>query len=283
MTERRRLDEKSLLALSLPRALSQELLKIDALGLDRPGPTEDLVRATLERCEEALKQFQPVPQPTQEEWEFLPSFAWRTSTLPGLAQSIGVLNACVHDRAVPFARQNPQEPAIVFIDNHALIDPERWKSDPSLQLLNQVYRMTESILETNHWKPIERLIILKEDLNAYGDKDLDVIRAAIERPAMMCTYLVAAKHAGSLKERSCTVVAKEVLFEMEKGDPSHGVMVKKPGGIADPERAGEVYRVATALKERAFAVYHDGKLNRRLQGALGSNAQLLDVLKSISL
>jgi hypothetical protein len=280
MTDRIKLNAQALRALNIPKALAQDFLEIDALGLNPPAPTEELVQSTMTRCEQALRDFQPVT--SEEESDLPPSFSWEASTPTGLAESIGLLNACIHARAARFVRQNPGEPAVVFVDNHELIDPERWETDATFKLLDQVYQMTAEVLRDNRGKPIERLIILKNDPDAYNENDLAAMRAAIEEPTTTNTYLVPAKDAGPLRTKSCTLVANEFLFEMKRDESSQRLVVEAPTGIGDAVRVHNVCRDAIHLKTKAIRVYDHGKLNEAFERALISNGKLRDLLRSIS-
>lgn len=277
--DRRKLNRDSLRALSVPSALIEEFLELDALCLDRPAPTEELVRATLDRCQEALRAFQPVKGVVPK----MLSFPWQTEPVPELAQFVGALNSCVAALALPFARSNPLEPAVLFVDNHAVIKPERWTSNPFLVMLHHAYRGVDDALESVSATPIERLIVLKQDIDAYNEKDLRAIRKALKEHTTKGTYLVAAKDAGPFEELDCTVVANEIVFEIEKGKQPDSIIVKTPEGIRDSARATEICRMALELKLNAFRVYKDGTLNPRLKDALQgkSNKPLRGVLKSI--
>ena len=267
----------------LPRALAEEFLEVDALCLDRPAPTEELVQATMARCEEALKDFHPAkPTATMDVPDPLFSGVPQESVATW-AHFMGALTECVADRVVLFARTNPREAPLIVVDNDGLIDPELWASDPSLVMLQHLYTGADDAVKTVSGSPINRLIILKEDLDTYDERDLMVMRRAIEQPITKDTYLVAAKDAGPFRARGYAVIAKEVLFEIEKGDKPDSYVVRAPCGVHDPAKATEVYRKFSAVKEKAFLVYEEGKMNPRLQAALRrkDNSQLLEVLRSV--
>lgn len=284
MTERRKLTAESLGGLGLPRSLVEEFLKIDALGLDRPLPTEELVQTTLARCEKALEAFEPTEEPSPVFSElFRTSFSWPRGTLSDFAQFMGALNASVVAQAVPFAREKHHESAVLLIDNHSVIEPERWASDPSFMMLGHVYRGVDDALEKVSGKPIDRVIILKADVSTYDEKDLTVIRKAIEEPTTKDTYLVAAKDAGPFKGFGCAVVARQIIFEMRKGKGPDSIVLRDPGGVRDQKRAAMVCREVSELKKKGMAVYEGDILNAKLKTALRSkhNAKLLSVLKSV--
>jgi hypothetical protein len=280
MMERGKLDRDSLRAVGVPKLLVDEFVELDALGLDPPTPTEELVRSTLERCEEALKEFRPkvkvTPSPFPPEIESV--------LVPALAELLGALNTCVAARAVSFAFQNPKEPALILVDNHDVIDPELWGSNPSLQMLDGTFRGVDHAIEDITGKPFDRLIVLKEDVDRYDDRDLQEIRRTIELPTSKETYLVAAKDAGPFREYGYAVVAKEMVFEFEKADQPNSIGVKAPEGVRDPGKAMEVQLNFSELKQKAFPVYVNNTLNLKLAEALKtpSNEPLLMVLRDIS-
>jgi hypothetical protein len=280
---RRKLETERLRGLELPSGLIEEFLEIDALGLDRPAPTEELVASTLARCEEALAALGATVAPDANRSSgFVPAFAWQRGQVTPIVQFVAALNTCVLSRAVPFAQERPEESAILLVDNHAIIEPERWATEPSLVMLSQVYRGCGKALGAVAGKPIKRVIILNDDVDAYDEKDLTVMRGAIEEPSTRDTYLLAPKHAGSFKERGYAVIANEIVFEIEKSEGDAIVMLD-PGGVEDRAKAAQVSREILDLTRHAFSVYVGGHLNPRLRSALRAkdNAGLLEALKSI--
>jgi hypothetical protein len=283
MTKRRKLEGESLRTLDLPTGLIEEFLEVDALGLDRPAPTAELVAATLARCEEALEG---IGSSTEPAWDpkraWGPAFAWQRGAPSPIEQFVGALNTCFLTRGVHFAQQKPDESAVLLVDNHSIIDPEEWATEPSLVMLSQVYRGCDRALGAVSGKPIKRMIILKEDVNAYDERDLTVMREAIEEPTTRETYLIAAKYAGSFRKRGCAVIANEIIFEIGKSK-NDAIVVKDPGGVQDSEEATKVCREVFDLTRYAFSVYEGDQLNPRLEAALRTKgtAGLRTVLKSI--
>lgn len=280
MKESGKLDRDSLRAVGIPRLLVEEFVELDELGLNPPTPTEELVRSTMERCELALKEYRP-------ERKTFPSVfpAMDEPVLaPALTELVAALNTCVVAQAVSFALQNPREPALILVDNHDVIDPELWGSATCLQMLDGTFRGVDHAIESITGKSFDHFIVLKEDVSRYDERDLREIRRTIEHPTSKDTYLVAAKDAGPFRECGYAVVAKEMVFELEKADQPYSITVKAPEGVRDPKKAMEVQLNLSELKHKAFPVYVNNTLNLKLVDALNtpSNEPLRVVLRDIS-
>jgi hypothetical protein len=279
VSQEKKLDAEELRGLGLPGALVQEFLEVDALQLAAPAPPEELVQKTLEACEEALRSFEARPE--KKAAALVPAVS--TDQAGGFAEFVGALSTCVAADGFPYAQAHPQEPAVVLVDNHEVIEPQRWQQDPSLLMLGQLYRGVDRALAASAGAPLQRFIILKADPGAYAEGDLQVIRRAIEEPTTQETYLVAAKDAGPFRERGLAIVARSVMFEIEKGAQPDSVQVKEPAGVRDPDRAQREWRAACNLSANAFRVYEGGRLHPRLEAACRSRSTqpLLNVLQSI--
>lgn len=270
MATKRTATRSDLRAVGVPTQLIDEVLGLGALGLDRPAPTAELVANTLERCRETLERMRPVRQQT-------PEISLEPAVTPGeisriaWGQFLGALHASVLDEALPFAAKHPEQSAIVVVDNHAIVDPESWDADPALALLRGTYRTAEEALARVNGRPLCRLIVLKESVNAYDDRDLAAIRRAIAWPARRCTYVVSNRQARALHGRSCTVVGRDVVFELSPKAQSGGGVVVEPHGIRDPARVDNMRHVVSGLQESAMAVYDGDRLNPRLEWALQSD------------
>jgi hypothetical protein len=274
MNQRKKLERSSLRKLGLPKALIDEALEVDALGLDLPAPTDELVSIALERCKEELNKFQPRKAADTET-----SFSFGELYTQSQASFIGTLTACVSEHAIPFARSHPKEPAVLIVDNHSVIDPECWNSDPFLKMLQGTLRTAGDALAMVGGE-VDRLIILKDD---YDQRDLAVIREAIVHPTTRRTYVLPAREAGTFQHRGCTVIAKRVVFEMKKGLREHAVVVHKSFGVEDPKLAAMVYDEVLELKRKALSIYQtNGELIPKLKTAIAdtSNKPLIDILKS---
>jgi hypothetical protein len=276
MATKRTATREELRAMGVPSQLVDEALGLAELGLDRPAPTAELVAHTLAKCRETLERMRPAIETAPSP---VPSF--KSAVVAGVMarfewpQFLGALNASVLDEALPFAKANPQEAAIVLVDNHAVVDPEAWDVSPALTMLRGTYRTAEETLACATTRPVCRLVVLKDDLNAYDDRDLAVIRRALTSRTARCTYVVSNKRALSLGGRSCTVIGREMMFEL-----SPGGVVPEPLGVRDAVRVSTVRNMVSALQGSAMAVYDGDQLNAQLQWALGSkqNNRLRDVL-----
>ncbi len=282
MTTKRSVTRSELRTLGVPTQLVDEVLGIGALGLDRPAPTDVLVANTLAKCRETLEHMRQAA-------EQVPGISLQPAVTPGVAsrlawgQFLGALQASVLDEALPFAASHPEESAIVLVDNHAVVDPEQWDADPALTLLRGAYRTADEALTLANAKPVCRVVVLKDNLDAYDDHDLAVIRRAIAKPMTKCTYVVSNEHARMLQGRSCAVIGREIVFEMSQGPHSGTVMVAEPLGIRDPARASNVRELVSNLSGSVIAVYHRGRLDPKLEWALRSNRndRLREVLAEV--
>ncbi len=279
MATKRTASRIDLRGVGVPTQLIDEALGIGALGLDRPAPTDDLVAITLERCRETLERMRAVDdqmplislQPAVTVAP-IPRVAW--------GEFLGAMHASVLDEALPFATRHPDESAIVVVDNHEVVGPESWEANPALALLRGTYRTAGETLARANARPLCRLIVLKNDPNAYDDGELGAIRRAIVKPMMRCTYVMSNKHAHALQGRSSTIIGREMVFELSSQVQPGGVIVVEPRGVRDPVRVGNIRDIVSGLQESALAVYDGDYLNPRLEWALRSNRndRLRDVL-----
>lgn len=283
MTAERKINRDQLQSLGVPMHLIEEAMGIMELGLARPVPTEQLVAATLEKCRATLASMHPRAQeePGLELQPALGSLAASYSW----GQFIGSFQTSVIDRGVQFAQSHPGEAAIVLVDNHAVIDPQQWESEPALAMLRDVYQRAEETLQRVSARPICRLVILKDNPGAYDNRQLDVIRRAIAQPIIKSTFIVGSEHAEAFRRRSCAVVGDNVVFEMsQRGDS--GIVVAEPLGIRDPARVIDVRRRAVELCRSATAVFHGDQLTPRFRDTLLANdndrlrAVLADMMNS---
>lgn len=286
MTNRKPLTEKSLKVMNVPRALREELLEVDALNLDWPMPTEGLVKATLDRCKEALN-LSPELKPEAGvigaevvEGTFAALIGGMVPT-GNFNRRYAAFCESFANQAVSFARENPEQTAVVVVDNFAAVDPERWLSDPSLALLDCTLRGAEVALELESGQPIDRVIIARDDPSTYDEKELRIIRQAIVSQPSSNTYLVAARRMSPMGKYQCTVIGNEVVLEFGKGD-SPGVLVDESQSHRNPGRAGEIRAWVETAKSRAVRLKVAGQLEDEVEFAIRSSStrQLLNILMS---
>lgn len=281
MTTKRNITREGLRSMGVPTQLVDEVLNFEALGLDRPAPTEVLVARTLARCQETLAAIGPrtaeaqgIPlRPAVE--SLAPQTAW--------TQFLGAFQASVLEQGLAFAERHPTEAAIVLIDNHEVIDPEKWDEDPGLTMLRGLYRSAEETLQVAHAQPLCRVVVLKDNLDAYDDRDYVVMRRAIANPITRMTFIVPSRVAGAFRGRSCAVVGDDAVFEISQGGKTGGMIVSDPVIIRDAVRVSDVRRAVVDWGRSAFSLYQGDQLNPKLKWALESddNDRLRSVLKGV--
>jgi hypothetical protein len=284
MTAKRTATRSGLRSLGVPGQLADEIIALGELGIELPVPTEELVTTTLERCRKTLAAMQASPEPVESA-----AIAWSPAIAGTLAPSssswaqfLGALQASVWEQGLPFAAKHPAESAIMLVDNHAVVDPERWDADPKLTMLRGVYRSAEETLQLAGAKPVSRVVILKDDPRAYDQRDLAVIRRAIVQPVARCTYMVSSHHAGAFRGRSCAIVGN-IVFEMSNPADSKSTIVAQSLGAGDWERVSAVRQSVIDLTRSAVCAYQGHELHPRLQWAVGSNddERLREVLAEV--
>jgi hypothetical protein len=201
--------------------------------------------------------------------------AW-TQFLEELEESVG-------DRAMSFGQAHPAEAPVAIIDNHDIVDPEEWETDPRLGRLRGVLREAQEAFEAAN-ATMCRVVVLKDHLSDYHLGDFDVIRRAIVNPTTRRTYLVSSARAGAFRRRSCGVVGDDTVFDMPVADMEiDGAGQHAPAIVRDRGEAQAIRRAVASLCSVGVAVYLDGRPHPTFAWALASagNERLRQVLDSI--